>query len=50
MRQLFTVSRYILFSRDFAGEILICWAHTVHGITLYHMILKTADALKGLSK
>ena len=39
-----------MFSIDFAGEILICWAQTVPGTPLYHMKLKTADALKGLSK
>ena len=50
MRKLFYVSRYILFSIDFAGEILICWAQTVPGAPLYHMKLKTADTLKGLFK
>ena len=39
-----------MFSIDFAGKILICWAQTVLGTTLYHMKLKTADALKRLSK
>ena len=39
-----------MFSIDFPGEILICWAKTVPGITLYHMKWKTDDTLKGLIK
>ena len=46
----FYVRKYISFSRDFSGEILICWDKNVPWTSLYHMKQKTADALKGLGK
>ena len=49
MIQLFC-QKVTAFSQDFAGEILIGWAQTNIGNTLYHMKEKTADTLKGLSK